>query len=75
MCHFFEHECFQRLIVLLRIFLAVPLAEPLFFLRYFTISIIAKEKASFFSFDKAVYLIALPHQNLNAPPLCGKKNS
>ena len=56
------------------IFLAVPLAELFFvFLFFFFISIIAKEKASFFSFDKAVYLIALPHQNLNAPPLCGKK--
>ena len=61
MCHFFEHECFQRLIVPLRISLAVPLAEPFFFfLRYFTISIIAKEKASFFSFDKAVFLIPPP---------------
>ena len=58
------------------IFLAVPLAELFFcfFCFFFFISIIAKEKASFFfSFDKAVYLIALPHQNLNAPPLCGKK--
>ena len=60
------------------IFLAGPLDELLFiffFLRYFTTSIIAKEKAYFFSFEKAVYLIALPHQNLNGPPLCGKKNS
>ena len=56
------------------IFLAVPLAELfVVFVVFFFISIIAKEKASFFSFDKAVYLIALPHQNLNAPPLCGKK--
>ena len=55
MCHFFEHEYFQRLIFSALIFLAIPLAE--FFLggRYFTISMIAKEKASFFSFDKAVY--------------------
>ena len=48
MCHFFEHECFFLTAnCSALIFLAVPLAE-LFFCFFFFISIIAKEKASFF---------------------------
>ena len=72
---FFRARMFSTANCSALIFLAVPLTELFFvFFCFFSISIIAKEKASFFSFDKAVYLIALPHQNLNAPPLCGKKN-
>ena len=74
MCHFFEHECFQRLIVPLRIFLAVPLAEPFFF--FFAIfhhQHNRKGKSIFFFFWQSRVFNSPSHQNLNGPPLCGKK--
>ena len=75
---FFRARMFSTANCSALIFLAVPLAELffVFFCFFFFHQHNRKGKSIFFfSFDKAVYLIALPHQNLNAPPLCGKKNS
>ena len=73
---FFRARMFSTANCSALIFLAVPLAELFFcfFCLFFFHQHNRKGKSIFFfSFDKAVYLIALPHQNLNAPPLCGKK--